>query len=791
MFKSLKSRDFLLKLLLSFLLVFVIPFLGGLYAYYSGYNSSLNNLKTYSQTIMTNLPIKINDVVLKPLELIEETINASPFYLSLISNHNLLKSKSSIILDIRNFSHQLMLYYTSPFILEIAIYIPYEDIVITPNFFDSSKLYYDYIYKPIGVDYSQWINILNKDYNRHFIHMSFIDRNQTRSAIIFLHSLSYWTFQNKRATLFILLDEEKIKDFIKSNILYENSNIYIYNSEKKPLTQYIADKTIDSLLKENNINNFLDENMLTEIKNKKDKVVVYYKSDIYQLKYLFAISYHSFFKPIDNMKIYLLLYFIFSLTFELPLIIFLSLKSYKPVDELKNILIFKYKKQKSSNSLFQYDKKHELKSEIVKLKEIASSIVAEEEYLRKQLNEFLPTLQTWFLEHLLLGKISSSLSEKEVFEKYQIKFYSDLFMVIVIEIYDCQNFELQKDVNDYNLVRFIVFNILNDVLSTQENKVYNLILSERKLGILLNIVDQNDTVDSILDRLEYGKNFIQSNFSIFLTIGVSTIKNGISSINSCYEEAEKALSLKFILGNVKIYKFENTMDYFKDEILSFITPDIENRILECILHGNKFQLEEILKDIYIGIFHKNSLPVTKAKILCINLYILYENACRLINYKPSSELLKIIETEILTKTNVYMTLEDLFLKIQNNFFELTDFVNNNQLSFRSSLIEKVKAFINETFCDPNLSLTLIAEKFNITPQYLSSLFKEKTGQNLSDYIAQLRIEKAKQLLIHTELSVNEIALKVGYIYPNSFINVFKKKVGISPTKFRTLYSSQN
>jgi YesN/AraC family two-component response regulator len=86
---------------------------------------------------------------------------------------------------------------------------------------------------------------------------------------------------------------------------------------------------------------------------------------------------------------------------------------------------------------------------------------------------------------------------------------------------------------------------------------------------------------------------------------------------------------------------------------------------------------------------------------------------------------------------------------------------------------------------------LIAEKFNITPQYLSSLFKEKTGQNLSDYITHLRIEKAKLLLTQTNYSVNEIALKVGYIYPNSFINVFKKKVGLSPTKYRTLYSSQN
>lgn len=134
MLKFLKNRDFLVKLLLSYFLVFFIPFVAGLYAYYNGYSISLNNLKSYSKAIMTNLPSKINDVTLRPLELIEESINASPFYLTLISNHNLLASKNDIILDIRNFTQQLMLYYTSPFILEIGIYIPFENIIITPNF---------------------------------------------------------------------------------------------------------------------------------------------------------------------------------------------------------------------------------------------------------------------------------------------------------------------------------------------------------------------------------------------------------------------------------------------------------------------------------------------------------------------------------------------------------------------------------------------------------------------------------------------------------------------------------
>jgi len=426
MLKFLKNRDFLVKLLLSYFLVFVIPFVAGLYAYYNGYSISLNNLKSYSKTIMTNLPSKINDVALRPLELIEESINASPFYLTLISNHNLLASKNEIILDIRNFTQQLMLYYTSPFILEIGIYIPFENIIITPNFFESSKLYYDYIVRPIDTDYLDWLNLLNKSYNRYFMPMSFLIRGQPRSTILFLHSLPYWTFQDKKATLFILLDEEKLNDFIKSNVIYENSNIYVLNSDNTTLTQYVPDKNIDSLLKDA-IKNSFTENSLTEMKTKKDKIILYYKSDMYQWKYIIAISSQSFFKPINNMKIYLLLYFIFSLILGLPTIVLLSLKSYRPVDEIKNILVSKFKKQKFSYPYSEGIENIEDKSEMIKLKEIASLLVAEEEFLRKQINEFLPTLQNWFLEHLLVGNIPSAISEKEVFEKYQIKFDSDLF----------------------------------------------------------------------------------------------------------------------------------------------------------------------------------------------------------------------------------------------------------------------------------------------------------------------------------------------------------------------------
>lgn len=69
-------------------------------------------------------------------------------------------------------------------------------------------------------------------------------------------------------------------------------------------------------------------------------------------------------------------------------------------------------------------------------------------------------------------------------------------------------------------------------------------------------------------------------------------------------------------------------------------------------------------------------------------------------------------------------------------------------------------------------------------KYLSSFFKEQTGENLSDYINRVRLSKAKLLLKGSNMTVNEAALKTGYNNCNTFIRVFKKYEGITPGKYK-------
>ena len=97
---------------------------------------------------------------------------------------------------------------------------------------------------------------------------------------------------------------------------------------------------------------------------------------------------------------------------------------------------------------------------------------------------------------------------------------------------------------------------------------------------------------------------------------------------------------------------------------------------------------------------------------------------------------------------------------------------------------KVINIMEESYCDPDFSIYVLADKFHISVAYMSYLFKKEFDQNFSDYLWSLRLKKAKELLTQTKLSIDEVSIKVGYITPSGFRRKFKRDVGVSPTQYR-------
>lgn len=103
------------------------------------------------------------------------------------------------------------------------------------------------------------------------------------------------------------------------------------------------------------------------------------------------------------------------------------------------------------------------------------------------------------------------------------------------------------------------------------------------------------------------------------------------------------------------------------------------------------------------------------------------------------------------------------------------------------MIRKLKAYIAEN-PDGDLRLQTLAEMVHLNPSYLSQLFKQEGGGNLSDYIAETRIRRACKLLETTNLKVYDIARLSGYQSPKHFMLVFKQHIGMTPGTYREQYS---
>lgn len=98
-------------------------------------------------------------------------------------------------------------------------------------------------------------------------------------------------------------------------------------------------------------------------------------------------------------------------------------------------------------------------------------------------------------------------------------------------------------------------------------------------------------------------------------------------------------------------------------------------------------------------------------------------------------------------------------------------------------ITKAKQYIHDRQAE-DISLTEVARAVNTSSFYFCKMFKKSTGINFTDYVARVRIEKAKNLLLNPNLRVSEVAYDVGFQSLTHFNRVFRKQCGISPTEYR-------
>lgn len=128
--------------------------------------------------------------------------------------------------------------------------------------------------------------------------------------------------------------------------------------------------------------------------------------------------------------------------------------------------------------------------------------------------------------------------------------------------------------------------------------------------------------------------------------------------------------------------------------------------------------------------------------------------------------------------------------------ELHRWLTNISLFFREDLIlarsrstqsfvSKAEEYVRNNYSDENLSLDSICQVLGVSNSYFSTAFKKETGKSFTGYLTDYRMDQAARLLIETSEKSYIIGRSVGYTDPNYFSYVFKRRFGVSPSKYRT------
>jgi two-component system, response regulator YesN len=386
--------------------------------------------------------------------------------------------------------------------------------------------------------------------------------------------------------------------------------------------------------------------------------------------------------------------------------------------------------------------------------------------LQAQVEENQATLRERLLFKLVVGAISPT----DAIENGQIfgldlaaRYY--LVMIVKIELGDRTE---QYDHDEYQQMQH--------VLTALAEKNPDIFVLKRDWGDLI-LIMKGSTPEYLEEERDLLLAEIQQMVAktrYQLTLGVGASKNRIADISQSFVEA---------LMNLQNPSYRNGAGWNQAmervELLKMDKSAVED-YLRC---GAKDQFDEFFNT-YIG-----TLGETALKSVAIKNYIFVDvilATAKLIN-ELGGEIDKVIpelnfiET-ILSKVKSVEQLREQAYKIVSSGLDYRDSRPNGQ---HLDLIHQAKAYIEHHYADPELSLNNVAAQANLSASHFSVVFSQETCQTFKEYLTEIRINKAKELLRMTRLRSADIAYQVGYNDPHYFSSVFKKNTGLSPIEFRS------
>ena len=270
--------------------------------------------------------------------------------------------------------------------------------------------------------------------------------------------------------------------------------------------------------------------------------------------------------------------------------------------------------------------------------------------------------------------------------------------------------------------------------------------------------------------------------------GVGTVAHRLGDIGNSYQEACKAFAGRFFSEPNRIIRPEDVeklhnYEQEKIDISKIRSKKSERELVDKFLRsGTLEEVHNFTAEYFRDIGGQNYQSLLYRQYVMMDLY--FSAADFLESLKIDGSALPESCRDINQIVGGAVSAAEMQKKMENLFAETIKLRDQNSMKKYGAVLEEARRFIRENYQREEMSLNTVASRVNISPSYFSAIFSAETGQTFVEYLTQVRLEKAKELLMCSHMRTAEIGYEVGYKDSHYFSYIFKKVVGCSPKEYK-------
>jgi len=333
--------------------------------------------------------------------------------------------------------------------------------------------------------------------------------------------------------------------------------------------------------------------------------------------------------------------------------------------------------------------------------------------------------------------------------------------------------------DDLHVYKFAIMNIASEI-SLNDYRVETVDMDADYVIMLLGRPDESDEPDDEMLRSMLAQ--IQRSSLDYLKIGLSITYSSeafqAQQLSTHYKLVKEASQHRLFYGHGSLI---NAQDIISLKSKEYIFPaDKERKLTDALMTSKTEEAKKLFAEI---VQETAAYPIHVVQLAISHLTMTVNNILFTIQKNNSLDVEASLSIHIPTPDH-FETINEL----NEVFFSLFDDIQTKLSMKRSTkqgdLIRKINELIQNEYANPNLSLNWIADELDMSSIYLSRVYKQQTLATIVDVINNVRMERAKEHLENTDLSIVDIAVKSGYTSSSYFHRMFKKSFGVTPSDYR-------